>query len=501
MKFLTSGQIKDFEAKAITDLSSSLRLINSAANACAKELSHFGAICIFCGKGNNGADGYRIAELLRRGGRRVYIVRTFEPETDECRYLAKRCEEERIPSFTFEEACEGGRIPRCDAVVDAIFGIGIHGTVTGVAAKAIERINSLDAFVLSVDVPSGLDADSGSVCGLCVRADKTVTFTAPKMGMLSGESVDCCGTVVVRRAGVPVDWSLVPEEQPSPLIEEEVIKLLPPRPRLSHKGTFGRAVMIVGSPGMLGAAAIAAKAALKSGVGLVTIVTKRGLENTMNILVPEAVVLPLEEYDVSNPALESALIGASSVLIGCGLGRSVSAEFIASVLDTTTAPTVIDADGLNILAARPELLKHRNVVITPHPLEFSRLTGRSVEEIEKDRLGAARSFAGEYGISLVLKGARTVVSEPGGSLAASLQSTSALAKAGSGDALAGVICALCAQGLSPVGAARLGVYLHARAGIMAGRLCGEYSAAVGDIVDSLKYAFMEVSGHERQSMG
>ena len=502
MRFLTSGQIRDFEGEIITDVYSSLRLIDSAANACAKELSHFGAICIFCGKGNNGADGYRLAKLLHEGGAAVKIVRVFEPGTEECKMLAEECEGDDIPAFGFDEDGLSKALSDCRAVVDAIFGIGIKGEVAGTARRAIEFINGLGTYVLSVDIPSGLDADSGEVCGVCVKADKTVTFTAPKLGMLSGAGVDHCGEIVIRYVDIPVNEGSVPEWQPVPLTEELAAGLLPKRPRLSHKGTFGRALMVVGSPGMLGAAAMAARSAMRSGVGLVTIMCRRGLENTLNIMVPEAVVLPVDDYSMSLPEIKKAVESADAVLVGCGIGRSISVRFITELLDAAKAPVIIDADGLNILSGRPELLSGRNVVITPHPLEFARLTGISVAEQEKDRVGAARTFAEKYGVTLVLKGARTVIASPGGTAAVSLMSTSALAKAGSGDTLAGLLCALCAQGLPADDAARLGVYLHARAGMISAVKNGEYSTTVGDITDCLKYAFMEVSAHgSRQSVG
>ncbi len=500
MKFLTSQQMKLCEKKVITDLASSLRLIDSAANACAKECEFFGAVCVFCGKGNNGADGYRLALLLRRCGAQVRVVPVLEPHSEECRLLARRCAEEGVPVVPFAEAMAGGRVPRCDAVVDAIFGIGIRGEVTGPAREAIELINRLDAYVIAVDIPSGLDADSGRALGAAVRADKTVTFTAPKAGMISGESADYCGDIVIAGVGVPLD-DLPASDAPSPLTAELAASLLPQRPRFSHKGVFGRALLAVGSEGMLGAAALAAKSALRSGAGLVNVICKKGLENTLNIMAPEAVVLPLADYSAASEELGAAAASATALLVGCGLGKSASAAFVTGLLSRVDAPAVLDADGINALAGRPGLLAGRELVLTPHPLEFSRLTGRPVAEIEADRLRAARDFALEYGVTLALKGARTVVAAPTGETWVSLVSTSALAKAGSGDVLAGLICALLAQGLAPAEAACLGVYLHSRAGVAAGRLCGEFSATAADILDGLKYAFTEVTAHARKGLG
>ncbi|MGN1098324.1 MAG: NAD(P)H-hydrate dehydratase, partial [Clostridia bacterium] len=451
------------------------------------------SVAVFCGKGNNGSDGYRIAMLLHRLGKDVRAVSVFEPKTEECIRLAEDCRNAGIEIIPFDKLGSIG----CDAVVDAIFGIGISGEVTGTARKAIEYINGLNAFVLSADIPSGLDADSGVPCGVCVRADKTVTFTAPKLGMISNESVEYCGDIVVRPAGIPVTWSEILSAQPTPLIPETVAPLLPRRPRLSHKGTFGRLVMIAGSRGMMGAAAIAARAAQRSGCGLVIMVCEKGMENTVNIMVPEAVVIPVEEYNLaSSPRLSEAISGAGAVLIGCGSGKSLSSEFIKSVLETAPCPVVLDADGLNTVAEHTDMLKGKNLVLTPHPLEFSRLTKKSVSEIESNRLVEAVGFAIEYGVTLVLKGARTVIAEKGGETAVSLNSTSALARGGSGDVLSGVISALCAQGISPADSAKLGVYLHSLSGKISAARCGEYSSTINDIIENLKLSFMEVESYE-----
>ncbi len=489
MRFLTSKQIRDFEGKVITDLSSSLELIDNAAKACVRELMLFDAICVFCGKGNNGADGYRAARLLKDAGKQVSVVKVFEPKTQECCLLARKCADAGVPIIPFDGL---GKIS-CDAVVDGIFGIGISGELTGIARKAVEYIDTMDAFVLSVDVPSGLDADRGEVCGVCVRADKTVTFTAPKMGMLNNESVDCCGEILVREAGIPVDWELVPKDQPKVILKETAASLLPRRPLLSHKGTFGRLLMITGSPGMMGAASIAAKAAQRSGCGLCYSVVKKGMENIMNIMVPESVVIPVENYDIGE--LLAAVQGASAILMGCGSGKTLSAEFIGSVLETARCPVVLDADALNALGGRLDILKNKNVVITPHPLEFSRLTGKTVDEIEHNRISLASSVARDCGITVVLKGARTVVAHKNGDAAVSLSATSALARGGSGDVLGGMISSLCAQGIAPGSAAELGVWLHGRSGMICRDRCGAYSTTVSDIIENLKFAFMEAEGH------
>ncbi len=494
MRFLTSREIKDFEGRVITGLEASLKLIDNAARTCVKELLPFDAICVFCGKGNNGADGYRLAELLRGLGKHVRIVSVFEPETAECRLLAENCRRAGIEITSFDMLREN---LRCDVIVDAVFGIGIRGQITGRAAQAIEYINSAGGYILSVDVPSGLDADAGIPCGAAVRADKTVTFTAPKLGMAENSAVDFCGEILVRDAGIPIDGELIPPERPRAVTDLSAADLLPNRPRLSHKGTFGRLLAFVGSPGMMGAASIAVRSALRGGCGLVTAVCRQGTEDLMNIMAPQAVALPADGFDLSDAGLSAAVNSAAAILMGCGSGLTLRPEFIGDVLNAAGRPAVLDADALNALAGHTELLKGKNALITPHPLEFSRLTGTDVKSIEADRLGAARSFAAEYGVTVLLKGARTVIARPDGSAAISLAATSALAKGGSGDILAGLIASLCAQGMLPADAAELGVWLHGRSGLISAAKCGEYSVTADDIIDNLKYSFMEVAGLEK----
>lgn len=500
MRFLTAGQIREFESRVVTGPESSLKLIDNAARACVRELSLFDAVCVFCGKGNNGADGYRTAKLLKDMGKSVSVVSVFEPATPECVTLAEDCRRVGIEITAFEELKEA---PVCDAVLDAVFGIGVGGEVRGTARAAIELINSMAAYVVSADIPSGLNADRGTPCGVCVRADKTVTFTAPKTGMLSGAGVEPCGEILVRDAGIPVNWDEVPADRPTPITPELAGEILPRRPRLSHKGTFGRLLTVTGSPGMMGAAVMTARAALRSGCGLVTAVCARGTEGLMNLAVPQAVALAAEGLSLSDGKLARAVSSASAIVMGCGSGSSLTPEFISDVIRTAKCPIILDADALNALSGRPELLRGGNVTVTPHPSEFSRLTGHSVEDIEADRIGMAGAFAAEYGVNVLLKGARTVIARPDGETYVSLIATSALARGGSGDILSGLLGSLCAQGIRPDRAAALAVYLHGRSGLISGEACGEYSVTAEDIIENLKFAFMEVEsgGRSRTYLG
>ena len=480
MLFLTAETIKAAETEAMKNVSS-VQLIKNAATACCEKIKHFESVRIFCGKGNNGSDGYATAIMLKNLGKKVEIVQVFEPETNECIEFCEAALSMGIPiTKTLSYSAE-----KFDCVMDAIFGIGFTGVVTGRAEEAINIINSSNSYVVSADIPSGMIADSGSSSGECVRADLTITFTAPKKGMMFNSSVDLCGEIVVAEVGIPVDYN----EQKSciPITDKLVKTMLPERKRLSHKGTFGTVVMIAGSYGMAGAAAISAQAAYKTGCGLVKIIAPISICNILNIMIKEAVIIPVPEKngimlpELTEKAMQ-AIKKADSVLVGCGLGRGEHNKLIQNVLSATDAGVIIDADGINALCENPEIIRNKNVLLTPHPLEFSRLISTSVMEIENHRIKYADKFTHEYGVSILLKGARSLVAYGGNNKYVSLISTSALAKAAMGDLLAGIIAALAAQGLSLADSAACGCYIHACAGLLAEKEIGAHSVMSDDIL-------------------
>ena len=492
MLFLSTQMIRSAEEQTMKNVSE-LCLIENAAAACYKRLQHFSSVCIFCGKGNNGSDGYAAAMLLHKAGKRVEIVQAAEPGAPCCVRLAEKCAAEGIPV----SASVPIDIDDFECILDAIFGIGISGTVPQNIERLIGIINAFRGIVIAADIPSGMNADTGEVCGACVRADETLTFTAPKTGMLSNESVNLCGEITVCEVGIPVNYSEFSENTCVPICDKSVRAMLPERSRRGHKGTFGTVVMICGSFGMAGAAAMAARSAYKSGCGLVKIIAPRSICQILNIMAGEAVVIPCPEKDgrllasLSENAL-SALRCADSVLIGCGLGGSGHGELIKNALAATGANVIIDADGINSLCGRLDIIKNKNVLLTPHPLEFSRISGLSVEEIEKNRINTAESFAREYGIRLLLKGARTVIAYGGSNKYVSLAATSALAKAGSGDILSGIIASLCAQGLTLTDSAAAGCCIHGNAGLLAERKIGVYGTDADDIIANIPPAIEKI---------
>lgn len=493
MLFLTADIIKEAEKKAMENVSS-MHLIENAAMAIFNELKGFSSVRVYCGKGNNGSDGYATALLLKKNGIRVEIVEVFEPSTEECRLLYHKAVSEEIPvvsdiSFPTEEF---------DCVLDAVFGIGIKGEITdGRARRAIEMINSSDSFVISCDIPSGMDADTGKELGICVRADKTVTFTAPKRGMMSNDSVDLCGEIVTVQVGIAVDYNSLSHITCVPITKGLVKNILPDRPRNSHKGTFGTAVIVAGSRGMSGAAAMAAMAALRSGCGLVKIIAPTPICSVLNILVKEAIVIGVpEENGVMRPELTAealeAVRGASGILVGPGLGKGRHDLLIQNILSETNAPVIIDADGINALSGNLPVIQNKNVLITPHLKEFSRITGQRVEELAKRQIKSADSFATENGVTVLLKGARTVIAYGGSNKYVSLGATSALSKAGSGDVLGGIIVSLASQGIPLTDSAAAGCFIHTGAGFLAERELGAYGVTADDLIKAIPHSIKEI---------
>ena len=494
MLFLTTDMIREAEARAMENVSA-MQLIENAAFACYNEIKEFNSFRVYCGKGNNGSDGYQVAILLKRDGKRVEIVQVEPPQNEDCRALCKKAMEEDIPIV------QGALFPteEFECSVDAIFGIGIKGEIENTdIIRAIEMINSSGAYVVSCDVPSGFDSDTGKKCKIAVKADKTITFTAPKRGMLSNESIDLCGEIVIAEVGIPVDYNEITQSTCVPLTPKLAATIIPKRSRYSHKGTFGTAVIVAGSKTMSGAAAMAAQSALRSGCGLVKVIAPSQICPILNILVKEAIVIPVPEKDgIMLPELSheayDAIQTADSVLVGCGIGRGNHHLLIKNILSAASCGVIIDADGINAIAGELDIVKNKNVLLTPHVKEFSRISQMEVKDIEMRRIQIADKFACETGINLLLKGARTVITYGGSNKYVSLNSTSALAKAGSGDVLSGIIVSFAAQGLSLTDSAALGCYIHSKAGIIAEKKIGAYGTVSGDLIELIPAVIREIT--------
>ncbi len=465
-------------------------------------------VVVLSGPGNNGGDGLAVARQLSLAGRPVSLFTTAREEEyrGDARINYHFLRQSGFPLqflageenlAVFEAALDGAGL-----AVDALLGTGLSRPVEGLPAALIERLNRSDVPVLAVDIPSGVCADSGAVLGCAVRARWTVTFAFPKLGLLLHPGAELAGECVVGDIGIP---SFLVREEPVALTTvEEVGALLPARPQGSHKGTFGRVLLLAGSAGMTGAAALAAHAALRGGAGLVYVCVPGSLRPVLESKVVEAIVRGVCEIrpgEVAAAAAETLLAQAGACRVfalGPGLvaGEEL-ARLLQSVVPRSPCSLVLDAGALEALAGRVELLRQARfpVVLTPHPGEMARLIGTGAAAVQRARIETACGLARRAGCVVVLKGAHTLIAAPEGRLWFNPTGGPALATAGSGDVLTGIIAAFLAQGLSPVDAARAGVFIHG----LAGDLLPPRGGAAGDLLSRLPKAFQLVEENGKGS--
>ena len=489
MKYLVNGrEMKNWEKQAMEDYKTpSILLMERAALAVIEELTSgkydLHKVLIACGTGNNGGDGLAVARLLKTKGIQTEVciagaLDRFSPDAKQQFEMYKAVSGKFVTSPAYDEYT---------VMVDAMFGIGCNRAVEGVAAEVIEKMNSAQAPVVAIDVPSGISSDTGKVCGIAVKAAATVTFFTEKLGMMLYPGRDYCGMIKVADLGIPFERS---EECRIITYHDQDLQKLPKREGNSHKGTYGKVLVIAGSPEIGGAAYLASAAAYRIGAGLVKVYTPQENRIAMQTLLPESL---LEIYDRNRPVLkqlQQCMEGADVIVIGPGFGRDRMAEKILRyVIAKSKVPLVIDADGINLLAENENkglLLEAQvPVILTPHIQEMARLTGAQKENIKKKPFDAAESFTEEYGVTLVLKDARTIVVKAGELSYLNLSGNSGMATGGSGDVLAGMIGGLIAQGMEELEAARLGVYVHGMAGDAAASKKGAYSMTATDLLDGI----------------
>lgn len=487
MKYLLSGrEMKNWEKQAMEKYKiPSLLLMERAAMAVTEELLSgkydLHKVLIACGTGNNGGDGLAVARMLKMKGYQVDVC--IAGALDRLTADAKQQLEmyQAISGkFVTDPAYEEYTV-----IVDALFGIGCNREITGIAAEVIGAMNTIKAPILAIDVPSGISADTGKICGIAVNAETTVTFFAEKLGMMLYPGRDYCGDILVADMGIPVEHV---EECKTITYTDKDLEKLPKRKENSHKGTYGKVLVIAGSPTISGAAYFAAAAAYHMGSGLVKIYTPQENLFAMQTLLPEALI---EVYDRSRPALKQlkqCVDWADAIVIGPGLGTDRNADKILKyVISKSEVPIVIDADGINLLAeSKTCLLDHTSpIVLTPHIQEMARLSGVEKTEILKNPMSLAKEFTEEYPVTLVLKDARTVVAKENELLYVNTSGNSGMATGGSGDVLAGIIGSLIGQGMDVFEAAKLGVYLHGRAGDAARAAKSAYSMTARDLLDGI----------------
>ncbi|MBQ3118414.1 MAG: NAD(P)H-hydrate dehydratase [Clostridia bacterium] len=481
MKAITVETMKFLESKAINEYGiPSVVLMENAASGFVRALNlEYGntadkKVCVLCGKGNNGGDGYAIARLLHFGGAKVSVISVFDTPllSGDAKTNANALKNMGV---TFINNLNG----EYDIIIDAIFGTGFHGEVKSPVKELIEEVNNSNSYIASVDVPSGVSLTEAT-CDCFIKCDLCVTFGYAKVAQFTGAAQSSFKKLIVAPISIPE-----PDEY-SMLICEKCFSLLPRRNAISHKGTFGKVLAYVGSYGMAGAAVLSGSAALKSGAGMLTLAVPDDIIPTIVHEFPSAMTLPLNNStDISHKAIEM-----DALLIGCGLGTSDTAKENLIKLINCQMPTVIDADGLNLLCENVALIKDKNVVLTPHVAEFSRLCGVSIAEIKKNPIKHIMDFCTQYGVCIVLKDAVTLICDKSKKLAVCHAPNSGMATAGSGDVLAGIITSILAQGLNTFDAACAGVYAHAAAGLIAKERLGEAGMTSLDILSSVPKAFM-----------
>lgn len=462
----------------------------AVADAVAKRCQEHTRVLICCGVGNNGADGLAVARLLwqKNISVEVQVVGDLERSTQEFRTQFPITQGLGVSVGNLGLCAEYIKKEKYDIIVDALFGIGLSRPIHGEWRDWIEWINQSNAYVVSIDIPSGISADSGAVMGCAVRADLTVTFGYEKLGTAMYPGKDYAGEVQV------CDIGLIETDFYGPhacTYEPSELKYLPERAARSHKGDFGKVLVIAGSENMSGAAYLCAKAAYRMGAGLVRILTPEENRIILQTSLPEAILSTYQTDPFTVNGLNEVLSWPNAIVIGPGLGKGDHVRSLVSyVLQYSLVPIVIDADALNVIADNPNMTMHlsyKRVIVTPHIMEMSRLTGRRWQEIRETMVETAVNYSRKTGAVCVLKDARTVVTDGRDDERFYLNTSGncGMATAGSGDVLSGILGALLAVNMLPMYAAMLGVYIHGLAGDEAAKRLGTYAMMAGDIIESI----------------
>ena len=511
MQLVTAEQMRRLDYAAINTFRvASLALMENAGRRTVEiMLDNFGnpqgkKVAIFAGPGNNGGDGLVIARLLAACMAQPIVfllVPALKLKGDAAVNYSRLRE---FPAKIIEVSDAAGLhgaaaiLAECWTVVDAIFGTGLTREVSGIFAEAVNLINAAGCPVVAVDIASGLNADSGKILGCCVQADITVTFGLAKIGQIIYPGRDYTGYLTVADIGIP-EKAVTEADIQVELLDKEVGKLLPARLPSAHKGTYGHLLIMAGSTGKTGAALLCGLGGLRSGTGLVSLCIPYDLNHIIETSLWEAMTIPLqsaaqgilsiEDYRV----IQDALHNKQAIAMGPGIGTAAeTAELMMRLYAEIEIPMLVDADGLNILASDTGLLKNAPGprILTPHPGEMSRLTGRTSRQVQENRLEISRDFAMKHKVHLVLKGTDTLVCDPEGRLAVNATGNPGMACGGMGDVLTGIIGGFLAQGLSPWQASCLGVYSH---GLAADRLAEETGAGylASEVAHELPYVLQD----------
>ena len=469
MKYLVTGsEMQQYDANTTEYFHTpSLLLMECAAFSLSEEIKQAiqpsDSVLIVCGTGNNGADGLACARMLLLEN---YNVHVFLAGDEQKATLQFQTQEQIFKAYGFSFINSISADARFDLIVDAIFGVGLRREISGDFYQLIETLNSMSGQKLAVDMPSGVSADNGAVLGIAFRADITVTFAFEKAGMYLWPGNEYVGRIICRKIGI-TERSFFDRIPKIRALEPSDLDMLSKRPSHSNKGTFGRLLLIAGCKNMAGAAALSAKAAYAAGCGLVRIYTPEENRIILQTLVPEAVITTYSSSQDVCQTLPDAMKWADAIVCGPGLGTGIcSSQIVDIVIHSADIPVVFDADALNLIAVKTDCLRmpHAEFIMTPHPGEMSRLTGRPICDFCNDLIRTASDFSEKYQVVCVLKDEHTVTALPDGKVYLNLSGNNGMATAGSGDVLSGITGSLLVQGESTEFSASMAVYLHGMAG-------------------------------------
>jgi ADP-dependent NAD(P)H-hydrate dehydratase / NAD(P)H-hydrate epimerase len=519
MRVLNTQQMREADRRTIDEVGipSIVLMENAGRQAVAAMEAAFEDLAtmhvgVMCGRGNNGGDGFVVARtLIQRGVEiSVFLLGSVADVRGDARTNLEVLGRIGLTVVELTNAQEWelhfSEISRCELIVDAILGTGFHGQLSGLLETVVADLNGLGVPIVAIDLPTGLSADTSDVEGEAIEASMTITLAAPKIPLILPPADTHSGDLVIADIGIPLP---ILDDVEGPYIElltrERMRELVPTRAADSHKGDFGRVLVIAGSMGRSGAAHLAATGALRSGAGLVTVATPRSCLPIVAAMGPEYMTEGLEETatgTIDFAALERVLeFKADVIAVGPGLGQSPgTAAFVHGLVERAGVPLILDADALNAFADDPERLVGRDgvdVVITPHPGEMARLLNLSIEAVQHDRLRHATEFAASHRVHVVLKGHRTIVAGPDNRAFINLTGNPGMATGGTGDLLTGMIAAWFGQLLDAEAACKLAVYLHGTAGDLAEADEGDVALIAGDLVDRLGDAVMELTARRR----
>lgn len=511
MKVVTADQMRQIDKRTIESIGIPSHVLMERAGVSVarwikdtyKKGKFYSKVVVIAGGGNNGGDGIVAARELFNSGCNVKVLLLIREDrlSPDCLTQLRIARKIGVPVEFRTDVTETdihGAI-----MVDALFGTGLNKEIEGPIAKVIDFINSCKSPVISIDIPSGISSDTGQVMGIAIRADTTITFGLPKRGHLLYPGAEYTGRLIIENIGFPEELLNSDDLMVEISDKDRVSSLIPERPRYSHKGDYGHVLIVGGSKGKIGAVIMAARACMRTGAGVVTIGVPESLMDVFQMRVTEEMTLALPDmgdgmlsFRAHKKILDFLSEKADVLCIGPGMGVSDDLEgLITELLKSLSKPAVIDADGINSIIDYRRLKDcNAPIILTPHPGEMARLIKRSgikmdVSDIERDRIEKARSFAKDTGVILVLKGVPTVTASPDGMALINPTGNPGMSSAGSGDVLTGMIGALIGQGLKPVEAAAVGVFLHGLSADIAASVKGQYSLIATDIIESIPEAF------------